>query len=47
MDNKLLYKNKYDTLNIEEKQTLLNNIALHYGFNIKEFVSRPFNISLT
>ena len=39
MDNKLLYKNKYDTLNIEEKQTLLNNIALHYGFNIKEFAS--------
>lgn len=37
MDNKLLFKNKYDTLNIDEKKDILNQIASHYGFVIKEY----------
>lgn len=37
MDNKLLFKNKYDNLSIDEKKEILNQIATHYGFTILEY----------
>lgn len=37
MDNKLLFKNKYDSLTIDEKKEILNQIATHYGFTILEY----------
>lgn len=37
MDNKLLYRNKYDTLNIEEKKEVLDNIATHYGLHVVDY----------
>lgn len=38
MDNKLLFKNKYDLLEIDDKKEILNKIASHYGFIVKEYV---------
>lgn len=37
MDKIYLYKTDYDKLEIEEKEKILNKIATHYGFQIKEY----------
>ena len=37
MNKKNLYKANYDKLDISEKNEILNNIAAHYGFTIKNY----------
>lgn len=38
MNKKFLYKTNYDKLETVEKQKILADIALHYGFSIKQYV---------